>query len=83
MEAHNLERRLFTCKAGHALLWASNMVHGGSEIRDANRTRWSQAVHYYFEDTDKYFCPMFSNTPEGEYALKDLSTKDIRGLYAK
>ena len=29
----------------------------------------------------KYYCPMYSCEPSGEYSLKDLSTKDILGLY--
>ncbi len=42
-----------------------------------SRTRWSQATHYYFENCDYYYCPMYSNRLEGQYSEKNLSEKDI------
>lgn len=72
-----LEAKLFEAKKGQALIWAANLLHGGSPIRDPERTRWSQATHYYFEGMDHYYAPMFSNPRRGEYAEKDLSKKDI------
>lgn len=36
-------------KKGQALVWASNILHGGSEIKETNSTRLSQVTHYYFE----------------------------------
>jgi ectoine hydroxylase-related dioxygenase (phytanoyl-CoA dioxygenase family) len=39
-----------TLKKGQALIWASNLLHGGVPQRDMNRTRNSQVTHYYFND---------------------------------
>ena len=36
-------------KKGQALVWAANILHGGSAIKDPNSTRLSQVTHYYFE----------------------------------
>jgi len=44
-----LERRVLKVPKGKALVWAANLLHGGSPIRDASRTRHSQVTHYYFE----------------------------------
>lgn len=67
----------FMAKKGQALIWAANLCHGAGRIRDPERTRWSQATHYYFEGCEHYYAPMFSNPRRGEYAEKDLSKKDI------
>jgi len=78
IESNNLDRSLFTAKKGEALIWSANLLHGGSEIKDKNRTRWSQATHYYFEGCDYYYAPMFSDPFEGSYAEKDIENKNIR-----
>jgi hypothetical protein len=46
--------------AGQALIWSANLLHGGSPIRQAGRTRQSQVTHYYFEDC-LYYTPMHSD----------------------
>ncbi len=48
-----------TIKKGQAIIWASNLVHGGARLTDKSRTRLSQVTHYYFEGC-KYYTPMFS-----------------------
>ncbi|HXU44637.1 MAG TPA: phytanoyl-CoA dioxygenase family protein, partial [Thermoanaerobaculia bacterium] len=48
MRARGLERQVFLPKRGDALIWASNIVHGGTPRRDPERTRWSQVTHYFF-----------------------------------
>lgn len=68
----------FTAKKGQALIWASNLLHGGSQPWVAELTRWSQATHVYFEGCNHYYCPFFSDRWEGHYAEKDLSGKNIR-----
>jgi len=78
--ADNFERKKFIAKKGQALIWAANLLHGGAEVIDKERTRWSQATHYYFEGCEHYYAPMFSNPTEGKYAEKDLTEKNIRGL---
>ena len=41
-------------KKGQAIVWASNLVHGGAPQRDAARTRRSQVTHYFFRGDDYY-----------------------------
>lgn len=42
---------------GQAILWAANLLHGGSAHRDRARTRWSQVTHFYFEGC-RYYTPL-------------------------
>jgi Phytanoyl-CoA dioxygenase (PhyH) len=46
-----------TLKKGQVLIWASNLLHGGSPQKDPNRTRHSQVTHYFFEGV-RSFNPM-------------------------
>lgn len=60
-------------KKGQALIWAANMLHGGCNVEgitDFNKTRLTQANHYFFEGCQEYYCPMFSNKNKGIYAKK-------------
>ncbi|HLZ65743.1 MAG TPA: phytanoyl-CoA dioxygenase family protein [Aliidongia sp.] len=47
-------------KRGQALVWAANLLHGGSPIRQPGRTRHSQVTHYYFDDC-VYYSPIWSD----------------------
>ncbi len=47
----------FLPRAGQALIWAANLLHGGAPIVDPQATRWSQVTHYYF-DNCAYYRPM-------------------------
>lgn len=62
-------------KRGQAIIWAANLFHGGSPIRDPNRTRYTQATHYYFEHC-LYYTPKFSDLALGRMAARRMS--DIR-----
>jgi hypothetical protein len=77
VDAKKLEKKTLICKAGQALVWAANLIHGGDVIRDPNRSRYSQVTHYYFDGCDKYFSPMFSEAWMGKFSEKDLSTKNF------
>jgi hypothetical protein len=46
-------------RKGQALIWAANLLHGGSVHRDKGRTRHSQVTHYYFEGC-QYYSPLSS-----------------------
>ena len=59
IEREGLEPRYGTIKKGQALVWASNLLHGGSTQRDRERSRHSQVTHYFFEGC-KYYTPMLS-----------------------
>jgi ectoine hydroxylase-related dioxygenase (phytanoyl-CoA dioxygenase family) len=59
MEAEGFEPQYATVRKGQALLWAANIVHGGSRLNDPKRTRHSQVTHYFFEDC-RYYIPLHS-----------------------
>lgn len=69
--ARKLPQKRLTCKKGTALIWASNLLHGGSPILQPGSTRLSQVTHYYFERC-LYYTPILSNAVLGEYCLKNL-----------
>jgi hypothetical protein len=51
------EPQYATIRKGQVLIWASNLLHGGSPQKDPSRTRHSQVTHYFFEGT-RSFNPM-------------------------
>ncbi|MBO9671783.1 MAG: phytanoyl-CoA dioxygenase family protein, partial [Sphingobium sp.] len=50
IEAQDIPTETFLARKGQALIWAANLLHGGSPHNDPTRTRWSQVTHYYFEN---------------------------------
>ncbi|HVZ48868.1 MAG TPA: phytanoyl-CoA dioxygenase family protein, partial [Gemmatimonadaceae bacterium] len=61
---------------GTAFVWSANLVHGGTPIRDPQRTRHSQVTHYFFDDC-VYYTPFLSEVPTGELFVRlpvDIST---------
>lgn len=46
-------------RKGQALIWASNLLHGGGTHIDKSRTRHSQVTHYFFEGC-QYYQPLSS-----------------------
>ncbi|RQW37011.1 phytanoyl-CoA dioxygenase [Novosphingobium sp. LASN5T] len=46
VEAHGLQIEQFHARKGQALIWCSNLLHGGSPQIDPRLTRWSQVTHY-------------------------------------
>jgi hypothetical protein len=64
--------QLFFPRKGDALIWAANLLHGGSRQRDPNATRWSQVTHYFFEDCC-YITPMNSDVFIGKLEVRDLT----------
>lgn len=52
IERAGLEPRLATLRKGEALVWAANLLHGGSPRRDPGSSRHSQVTHYLFGDAD-------------------------------
>lgn len=67
---HRLRKQVFTAKAGDALIWTANLLHGGEPILRTGTTRWSQVTHYYFEGC-RYYTPMHSDLVEGKVAHRD------------
>jgi hypothetical protein len=62
----------FLPRKGDALIWAANLLHGGSRQSDPNATRWSQVSHYFFENCC-YITPMHSDVFIGKLALRELT----------
>ena len=60
MEKSSFKKKKFLAKKGDALIWSSNIIHGGSPVEDPQSTRYSQVTHYYFENCI-YYTPMLSN----------------------
>jgi ectoine hydroxylase-related dioxygenase (phytanoyl-CoA dioxygenase family) len=54
IEHEGLEPQYGTIRKGQALIWAANLLHGGSPQTDRDRTRNSQVTHYFFEDARVY-----------------------------
>ena len=49
LKAQRLECAESKLQKGQAIVWAANLLHGGSPILDRSRTRHTQVTHYYFE----------------------------------
>jgi phytanoyl-CoA dioxygenase PhyH len=69
LAAHGLEPIEFHGKAGDALIWSANLVHGGKRIIAEGRTRWSQVTHYFF-DGCVYVTPLLSDPEIGEWYVR-------------
>ena len=67
-----VSQEVFLARKGQALIWAANLLHGGSLQVDPKRTRWSQVSHYYFEDCIHY-TPAFSDEPVGRLDLRTVT----------
>lgn len=71
VDAHGTEQQQFLAKKGQALIWAANLMHGGSPHLDRQQTRWSQVTHYFFEDC-AYYTPMISDPFYGQIDFRHL-----------
>ncbi len=73
VEEKKVESYIANIKKGTALIWSANLLHGGCNIEgvtDFEKTRLTQAIHYFFEGCDEYYHPMFSEKYKGKYAKK-------------
>lgn len=80
IELSATQQDMFLARKGQALIWAANLLHGGSPQNDCTKTRWSQVTHYYFEDCI-YYTPAFSDEPLGLLDLRtvvDVGTEALR-----
>jgi len=66
IEREGIRPRTATLRKGQALLWASNLIHGGAPQNDPSLTRWSQVTHYFF-DGCRYWKPLASDGEHREY----------------
>jgi ectoine hydroxylase-related dioxygenase (phytanoyl-CoA dioxygenase family) len=63
IQHHGLEPRYATLAKGQAVVWAANLLHGGSAVRVPGRTRRSQVTHYYFGGA-RLWSPLLSTEEE-------------------
>ncbi len=66
IEKEGLEPSYARLRKGQALIWSSNLLHGGAPQRDPSLTRWSQVTHYFFEDC-RYWKPLDSTQAQRRY----------------
>lgn len=66
------ERDRFHARKGQALIWTSNLLHGGSKQNDPMRTRWSQVTHYYFHGCT-YYTPLLSDPAYGKTYYREMT----------
>jgi ectoine hydroxylase-related dioxygenase (phytanoyl-CoA dioxygenase family) len=67
-----LKKKQVYLNKGDAIIWAANLLHGGSKISGKNRTRYSQVVHYHFRGLKRVYNPCFSDKTNGIFADRDL-----------
>ena len=72
VKSNKLKAKEIYIKKGQAIIWAANLLHGGSKTLNPKLTRKSQVTHYHFEDCNKYFNPAFSNPFAGKYASRNI-----------
>lgn len=71
VDVHGARRQPFLAKKGQALIWAANLLHGGSPHLNRQLTRWSQVTHYFFEDC-AWYAPLFSDPFYGQIYFRRL-----------
>lgn len=74
IEHNGLKKAELYVKKGQALIWAANLLHGGSPVLDKTRTRYSQVTHYYFSDC-MYYIPLLSDP-----FLHRIHFKEVRNI---
>jgi hypothetical protein len=50
VQRQDLRQQTFLPRRGQVLLWHANLLHGGSPVQSRTARRWSQVVHYFFDD---------------------------------
>lgn len=74
IEQSGLKKVELYVRKGQALIWAANLLHGGSPVVDQSRTRYSQVTHYYFSDC-MYYIPLLSDP-----FLHRIHLKEVRNM---
>lgn len=66
VDSKGYERKEGVIKRGEVIIWAANLLHGGSPIINKNSTRYSQVTHYFFE-SEYYYTPLMSTKENIHY----------------
>ena len=78
VKSKKLKIKNIKLKPGQAIIWAANLLHGGKKIIDKKRTRFSQVVHYHFENCKFIYNPMFSSPSEGRFSERNIKKLEIK-----
>lgn len=70
-------KKIFLQK-GDVVIWAANLLHGGSKINKKKYSRLSQVVHFHFDKLDYIYNPCFSNKNIGIIAKRNLTELIIK-----
>lgn len=74
MRNRDMQPSLALLRKGEAILWAASLIHGGTPVLEPNRTRLSQASHYFFlaspEAEQTYWVPSISRLSQHRIQLK-------------
>jgi ectoine hydroxylase-related dioxygenase (phytanoyl-CoA dioxygenase family) len=73
-----LKEKKVLIKKGDVIIWAANLLHGGTKIKLKTTTRYSQVVHYHFKDLNKIYNPCFSSRKYDIYAERDIKKISIK-----
>lgn len=71
-------RTLGTIKKGEAIIWASNLLHGGSVPRNPALTRMSQVTHFFFKGAEFYYTPLLSDPANEKWVKRDVAALEIK-----
>lgn len=78
VKSKKLKTKYIKLKPGQAIIWAANLLHGGKKIIDKKRTRFSQVIHYHFENCKLIYNPMFSSLSEGRFSERNIKKLEIK-----
>lgn len=71
VKALGLQKQVLNIKKGQAIIWASNLLHGGEKILRPGASRHSQVTHYFF-DNCIYYSPRLSDVAINKIYLTEL-----------
>ena len=69
VDSLGIEKEIALMSKGDLFIWHSNLIHGGTAILDAGRTRVSQVTHYFFEGC-VYYTPLTSDLIKSDMSLR-------------
>jgi len=65
-------------KRGEALIWSSNLIHGGPRANRQGLTRLSQVTHYFFKGADYNWAPVMSDVNKNQIVYYDPKKIDAK-----
>ncbi len=78
VQTKKLKPKELYLKKGQAILWAANLLHGGSKVKNRKLTRRSQVIHFHFNDSEIYYNPGFSEPKKGLYVNRKLDIVNFK-----